>query len=158
RLPRRSVHEDAGGSAGPGPRQPREVRARARRAAREGRRSLRIRGLAAADLGRIAEIDRSESIRTTYVYERGRLRAVANVHEAPRWSDEYVAKLVAQLEPKLGDGGVFLGAFDGVVLAGVGVLGGRFLGLSRNQLEVAFLHVSRAYRRRGIARRLMDEL
>jgi ribosomal protein S18 acetylase RimI-like enzyme len=92
------------------------------------------------------------------VYERGRLRAVANVHEAPRWSDEYVAKLVAQLEPKLGDGGVFLGAFDGDVLAGVGVLGGRFLGLSRNQLEVAFLHVSRAYRRRGIARRLMDEL
>jgi ribosomal protein S18 acetylase RimI-like enzyme len=92
------------------------------------------------------------------VYERGRLRAVANVHEAPRWSDEYVAKLVAQLEPKLGDGGVFLGAFDGDVLAGVGVLGGRFLGLSLNQLEVAFLHVSRAYRRRGIARRLMDEL
>jgi ribosomal protein S18 acetylase RimI-like enzyme len=65
---------------------------------------------------------------------------------------------VAQLEPKLTHGGVFIGAFDGELLLGLGILGGRFLGPSGNQLEVAFLHVSRGYRRQGIARRLMDEL
>jgi GNAT superfamily N-acetyltransferase len=104
------------------------------------------------------EIDRSESIRTTYVYDHGRLREVENVHEAPRWSEEYAAKLAAQLEPKLAAGGSFLGAFEGDELAGVAVLGGEFIGEHRRQLEVAFLYVSKPYRRQGVAKRLMDDL
>jgi GNAT superfamily N-acetyltransferase len=80
------------------------------------------------------------------------------VHEAPRWDEQYAAKLAAQLEPKLAAGGTFLGAFDGEQLAGVAVLGGEFIGEHANQLEIAFLYVSRPFRRQGVAKRLMDEL
>jgi ribosomal protein S18 acetylase RimI-like enzyme len=80
------------------------------------------------------------------------------VHEAPRWDERYVEKLAAQLTPKLAAGGTLLGAFEGEELAGVGVLGGEFIGEPANQLEIAFLYVSRPYRRQGVAKRLMDEL
>lgn len=119
---------------------------------------MTIRELTAADLGRIVEIDRSEHVRTKYVYEHGRLRAVPVDIQAPTWDEAYVARQTQRLAQKLDGGGIFLGAFDDERLVGVGVLGGRFRGPSSNQLEVAFLHVGNGYRHRGIARQLMDEL
>lgn len=119
---------------------------------------MTIRELTADDLGRIGEIDRSEHITTTYLYEHGSLRAVPVEIDDPGWSEAYVAKEQKRLAAKLEHDGVFLGAFKDERLVGVGLLGGRYLGVNSNQLEVAFLYVSNGYRRRGIAKALMDEL
>ena len=119
--------------------------------------AIHIRELEHEDLGRIGEIDRSESVRFKYVYEHGALRQVEINHEIPTWTEEMVAHAIAMLEPKLGEGGSLLGAFDDDRLVGVAVLGGAFIGAARDQLQLAFLYVSNGYRRRGLAGRLMDE-
>jgi ribosomal protein S18 acetylase RimI-like enzyme len=120
--------------------------------------NVRVEQLSAADLGRIREIDRSESVRLKYVHESGALRPVEINHEIPRWSDAMVAEATEMLAPKLAAGGVLLGAFDRNKLVAVAVLGGEFIGARSHQLQMAFLYVSNGYRRRGIAKKLMDEL
>ena len=120
--------------------------------------TIEIQELGADGLGRIGEIDRSESVRFKYLYDGGALRPVEINHEIPTWSDAMVEDAVEMLEPKLREGGVMLGAVDGDRLVGVAVLAGSFIGEERDQLQLAFLYVSNAYRRRGIARRLLDEV
>ena len=119
---------------------------------------MRIQEMKAGDLDRIREIDRSESVRFVYVYEQGELRPVEVNHDIPTWGEEMVAEAKERLAPKLAAGGVLLGAVDGDQLVAVAVLGGEFIGIRSNQLEVAFLYVSNGYRRRGIAKQLMDEI
>ena len=53
------------------------------------------------------------------------------------------------------EGGTMFGALDGERLAGVAVLGGRFRGKNRDQLQLVFMHVGNGYRRQGIGSRLM---
>jgi predicted N-acetyltransferase YhbS len=120
--------------------------------------AIRILELGQGDLGRIREIDRSETIRFKYVYDRGALRQVEINHDVPTWTEEMVVDAIEMLEPKLRESGVLLGAFDDDRIVGVAVLGGAFIGEARDQLQMAFLYVSNGYRRRGVARRLMDEV
>jgi ribosomal protein S18 acetylase RimI-like enzyme len=119
---------------------------------------MRIEELKAADLDRIREIDRSESVRFKYVYEHGELLSVEINHEIPTWTDAMVVEAKEMLAPKLAAGGALLGAFAGDTLVGVAVLGGELIGVEANQLQMAFLYVSNGYRRRGIANALMDEV
>jgi ribosomal protein S18 acetylase RimI-like enzyme len=119
---------------------------------------MEIRELGHDELGRIGEIDRSESVRFKYVYEHGALRPVEINHEIPTWNEAMVADAIRMLEPKLREGGVFLGAFDGDRMVGVAVLGGALIGRAHDQLQLAFLYVSNGYRRLGLARRLLDEV
>jgi predicted N-acetyltransferase YhbS len=120
--------------------------------------AIRILEMGQDDLGRIGEIDRSETVRFKYLYEHGALRQVEINHEIPTWTEGMVAEAVEMLEPKLRDGGVLLGAFDNDRIVGVAVLAGAVIGEARDQLQMAFLYVSNGYRRRGIAKRLMDEV
>lgn len=113
---------------------------------------MHIQEMNAGDLDRIREIDRSESVRFLYVHEQGELRRVERKLEIPTWDDARIEEEKGRLGPKFADGGVLLGAFDSDELAGVVVLGGEFIGLRSNQLEVAFLYVSNGHRRRGVAR------
>jgi ribosomal protein S18 acetylase RimI-like enzyme len=119
---------------------------------------VRVRELKAADLDRIREIDRSESVRTLYVHEQGQLQAVETDLEIPTWGEARVEQEKKRLTPKLEAGGVLLGALDGDQLVGVAALGGEFIGIRSNQLEVAFLYVNNGHRGRRIAKELMDEL
>ena len=88
-------------------------------------------------------------MRALYVDEHGELRAVDVELELPTWDEAELAAARERLAPMLAAGGVLLGAFEGERLAGVAVLGGA---------ELAFLHVDRAHRGRGIARALLDEV
>ncbi len=47
--------------------------------------------------------------------------------------------------------GVFWGAFENETLIGVAILESRFIGSRQDTLQLKFLHVSRDYRKRGIA-------
>ena len=119
---------------------------------------VRIDELKDADLDRIGEIDRSELVRFKYVYEHGDLRPVEINHEIPSWTEAMVTEAQEMLAPKLEAGGALLGALEGDRLVGAAVLGGELIGPQSDQLQMAFLYVSNGYRRRGLARALMDEV
>ena len=121
---------------------------------------ITIRQMDLSEVGRIAEIDRSEHVTTGYVYEDGKLRAEHVDWQVPRWRLEgetfSVEAHVMGIRPVLEEGGVMLGAFDrGGGLAGFAVL--RYH-LTENQAQLDALFVSRAYRRRGIATRLTSRV
>ena len=120
---------------------------------------IQIRQLPASDLGRLGEIDRSELVRVGYTIREGELRAEAVDWQVPPWSAEgegshSVQAMIRFCARHLEEGGVLLGALDGERLAGVAIVRCR----PREGLaQFAFLHVSRPYRRQGIAARLTEE-
>jgi len=121
---------------------------------------ITIRQMDPSEVGRIAEIDRSEHVTTGYVYEDGRLRAERVDWRVPRWPVDggsfSVRAHIERLTPVLDDGGVMLGAFDeGDRLAGFAVLRYR---LAERMAQLDALFVSRAYRRQGIATRLTSRV
>ena len=118
-----------------------------------------IRHLDKSDITRIVEIDRSEQVTLGYVYRDGKLETRKVDWHVPRWftdgrGEHSVQALIHKWSPTLEQGGVLFGALDGDVLAGVAMLRYR---LSDTTAQLALLHVSRAYRRQGIATRLFRE-
>jgi ribosomal protein S18 acetylase RimI-like enzyme len=118
-----------------------------------------IKQLPASDIERIAEIDRSEHVTVLYRAEQGRLVAEEVDMAVPAWyseGDEYsVQAKLKHWRPILDEGGVLLGALDGEQLAGFAILRYR---LDEGMAQLAVLHVSRPYRRQGIAGQLTEEV
>ncbi|MNN28628.1 Acetyltransferase (GNAT) family protein [compost metagenome] len=106
----------------------------------------------------IAHIDRSEYIEKVYRTEEGSIQEIQAGHECATWDLHHLEELKARYREQLRGGGYAYGAFDGTRLAGFGVLGYKFRGQDLNQLQVDLMYVSRAYRRQGIGRTIMDEL
>jgi ribosomal protein S18 acetylase RimI-like enzyme len=110
------------------------------------------------DIGRIAEIDRSEQVTRGYCYRSGKLEVEAVDWRVPRWfadgAEHSVQANVESLTPILKQGGTLFGAFDGGLLVGVMVYRPH---LTQDMAQLAFLHVSNGYRRQGIATRLTGE-
>jgi len=120
--------------------------------------SLLLRPLARDELGLVWTIDRSERIETIYRLEDGALVARLGGFDVPGWPPgeaEHYAALHAACHDR---GGTILGAFDGERLVGAAVLDTVPLGPQRDQLQLAFLHVSRAHRGKGLGTRLFEEM
>ena len=122
--------------------------------------TIRIRQLPATDVGRLAEIDRSEQVHVGYTYRDGELRAERVDWRVPPWSAEgdgphCLPTMIRFCAEHLEAGGVLLGALDGDRLAAVAILRHR---LTESMAQLAFLHVSREYRRQGIAAQLTEEM
>jgi GNAT superfamily N-acetyltransferase len=120
---------------------------------------IHIEPLCQADVARLAEIDRSERVRVGYAWRDGRVVAEEVDRKAPPWSREgggphSVAAMIAFGAASLERGGSFLGAAEGDRLAGVAIVRCR---LTVTMAQLAFLHVSRAYRKRCVATRLLCE-
>lgn len=118
---------------------------------------IRIRTLAPSELGRIAEIDRSEHVTAEVVVCDGRLEERAVDVQVAAWSREgdgehSVRGRVAAWQPILDAGGTLLGAFDGPTLAGFAIYRPH---LTEDMANLAALFVSRPYRRAGIATQLV---
>lgn len=116
------------------------------------------RELAAADLARLADIDRTESITRGYVQQGDRLEEIEVEWSAPPWftDDEHEHSIVHQrafCERQLATGGTGFGAFDGERLAGIGVVTPH---VRPGIAQLAYLHVGNGYRDRGIGRRLCE--
>ncbi len=118
-----------------------------------------IRLLAPGDLRlAVASIDRSETVETAYRLRDGELEPRSVRWEVPRWDPEgdgphSVSRIVAGLEPVLERGGILMGAFAGDDPAGVAVVEACF---EPTMAWLAFLHVGRRFRRRGVASALWD--
>jgi GNAT superfamily N-acetyltransferase len=118
-----------------------------------------IRTLGSGDVRRIAEIDRSEAVEIEYTVENGRLvQRPAIFAEVPPWDPHgdgphSVAGLIGFVEPLVTGGATLLGAFDGETLLGLAVIDEDY---EPSMAWLAFLHVSRPHRRRGVAAALWD--
>jgi GNAT superfamily N-acetyltransferase len=124
---------------------------------------IEIKPLPKRDLTRLAEIDRSEHITTAYRYtdESHRTLVLQRVDwQVPDWPlegdpDFSVSGMLRQWAPILERDGVLLGALDGETLAGMAML--RYH-LSDSTGQLALLFVSRSYRRKGVASKLLIEV
>jgi predicted N-acetyltransferase YhbS len=118
---------------------------------------MHIRELVKEDLDRIWAIDRREVIDNVYYLEDGELVLKPERWDVPGWSPGEEETYAPLLRDCFHRGGTFYGAFMGRELAGVAVLESRFIGPNQDQLQLKFLHVSRAYRKKGWGRVLFEK-
>jgi GNAT superfamily N-acetyltransferase len=121
---------------------------------------IHIQQLDKSDIGRIADIDRSEHVTLGYVIRDGELIAEEVDWQVPRWStDDHsewsVQAKIEEWEPYLEQGGTLFGAFDGDLMVGVTMYRPK---LTEDMAQLVILFVSNGYRRRGIAARLAAEV
>ena len=120
---------------------------------------IEIRALPADRLSEIAHIDRSEHIDTIFEVHAGSLSSRTVDIDVPRWDSEgadphSVGAFMDDLAPILERGATLLAAFDRDDVVGVAIVENSFEG---HMAWLAFLHVSHAHRRRGVASALWAE-
>ena len=121
---------------------------------------IEFRQLARVELSSIAEINRTERIDLIYEQHGTDLEERRGNWSSPAWDphghgENSVAAHRQALEHYLDAGGIPLGAFSKGQLVGIGVVVPH---LRPKIAQLAFLHVSAAFRAMGIGRRLSDEL
>jgi len=114
---------------------------------------IELRELGAEGIELIREIDRSERIDTRYTVKDGRLHGQRVDFDVPPWDSEgggphSSARRISAFRPIVDGGATVLGAFIDDRLAGIAIVDPLFEGRTA---WFAFLHVSRTYRRRGVA-------
>jgi ribosomal protein S18 acetylase RimI-like enzyme len=113
-----------------------------------------IRQLAEHDLHLAQGIDVSEDGQLLYRYRNGALIPESRVWQRPAWdAAQWEDKIRTWAEVLQWD--VVLGAFAGATLVGMASLRYR---LTETMAQLVSLHVSRAYRRHGVATQLLDEV
>lgn len=119
---------------------------------------IAYRELTMDDVVRLADIDRSESIDYIYEMKDGDLLERPAFHECPTWDTEVLREIEERFTYEILNGGTGVGAFDGEMLVGFGVLAHQFRGVNQDQLQVDLMYVSRNYRRRGIGKEVLNRL
>ncbi|MBV8716102.1 MAG: GNAT family N-acetyltransferase [Chloroflexi bacterium] len=114
-----------------------------------------IRELARGELTRAYAIDDSDDGDVLYVMTGAYIKAIPLEWHRPRRTAERWDQLIVSWERILDQEGAVYGAFCGDLLVGVAVLRPR-LTAARAQLQSLF--VSPAHRRRGVARRLVEQV
>jgi GNAT superfamily N-acetyltransferase len=115
--------------------------------------------LPSADLRLIGEIDRSEHVTVEYLVDRGQLITNTVDWDVPTFDPEgngehSVYAQVEHWEPIVEQGSVLIGAFEGHEFLGLAIVDPVF---ESDLAWLAFLHVSRRYRRKGVATSLWNE-
>lgn len=120
---------------------------------------ITIKQLEKSQITLLRQIDRSEYIDTNYIYQEGVLETIVVDWDVPTWSDgtgdHSVGRLIESCQSVLAANSVLLGAFDEDNVAGIAILRHD---LTDTMAQLALLHVSRAYRRQGVARQLTEEM
>jgi len=121
---------------------------------------LDTRHLAPTDLYLIGEIDRSEHVTVEYVIVGGQLTTNPVDWDVPSFDpvgigEHSVVALVEHWKPVVDRGGTLIGAFDGDQFLGLAIIEPSF---EPGLAWLAFLHVSKPARRRGVATALWTEV
>ena len=122
--------------------------------------SIEFKRLARVELSSVAEIDRTERIDLIYEQRGTELEERRGNWSSAAWDphghgEHSVEAQRHALEHYVDAGGIALGAFSNGRLVGIGVVVPH---LRPEIAQLAFLHVSAAFRATGIGRRLSDEL
>jgi predicted N-acetyltransferase YhbS len=117
---------------------------------------MQLRRLRREEVELIWTIDRSEVHHHIYELHGGELVRTAKYLEIPGWRSEAVENETPALLDSFDRGGTFLGMFDGGELVGMSVLDSARVGHAGDQMQLAYLYVSRSHRRRGIGTQLFE--
>ena len=120
---------------------------------------ITYRQLAAEELTRLGEIDRTESIDTLYVQHGTELEAVSGDFSASPWhgghGEHSLEHEIEVCEFYRAAGGTVLGAFAGERLVGIGIV---VPSVRPGIAQLAYLHVSNGLRGQGIGVYLTEEM
>ena len=109
------------------------------------------------EIRRLNAIDRYEIIEEVYCFKDGKLILKKDHREFTEFP--YVFELIEDFtEDYEYDGTLFMGAFDGDRLVGMGGINGKFYGENKDTIQLSCLFVSNKYRKKGIGRRLISML
>ncbi len=117
---------------------------------------MHLRRLTRDEVELIWTIDRSEVHHHIYELREGQLVRTPKYFEIPGWRPGAVEKETPALLDCFDRGGAFLGVFDAEALIGMAVLESARIGRASDQMQLAYLYVSRAYRGRGVGMQLFD--
>jgi predicted N-acetyltransferase YhbS len=117
---------------------------------------MEMRPLTRDEVDLIWAIDRSEVHHHIYELRAGQLVRTPKYFEIPGWRPDAAEKVTPVLLDCFDRGGTFLGVFDADALIGMGVLESARVGRASDQMQLAYLYVSRAYRGRGVGIRLFE--
>lgn len=115
---------------------------------------MKIRLLARSEIPYIWQIDRREIIDNIYYLRNGKLVLEREHYDVRGWPPGKPEHYTPILLDCFGRGGYFWGAFAGELLVGAVVLENRFIGSSKDTLQMKFLHVSNSFRKQGLGKQL----
>jgi predicted N-acetyltransferase YhbS len=118
---------------------------------------MAVRELTRDEIERVWTIDRREVIDNVYYLEDGELVLQPEHWDVPGWPPGEPETYTPVLHDCFDRGGTFYGAFDDSDLIGVAVLESKSIGKNRDQLQLKFLHVSRAHRERGLGTTIFEK-
>lgn len=124
---------------------------------------IKLLELPAEQMGRIAQVDRTEKTRAKYYAcpsEDGWGMTLKRVplsppQESGPWTARGIARRIAEWQPQVRGGGLFVGAFRGKKLEGFAVLGCK---AEDETAELCALFVDAGCRRRGVGARLLGHV
>lgn len=116
---------------------------------------ITIRPLTRDEFAKVRDLDVREGGSFVYVSRDGALARRVKQWRRPALTAQRSMQLVEEWPAILAAGGSVVGALDGDCLAGVAVLVPR---LTPTMAQLYYLHVSRPYRRHGLARKLVGEI
>ena len=114
------------------------------------------RDLLREEIERVWNIDRSEVIDNVYHLENGALVLKPQHIDVRGWPPGEAEKYTPILLDCFDRGGWFHGLFDQAELFGVVVVDNKRIGKRKDRLQLEFLHVSSAYRNRGLGAQLFE--
>ncbi len=120
---------------------------------------ITIRRLGSSEVGKLRDIDRTETVRIGYRQAGTELIDMAVHWDDAGWregdGEHSFGQMIRGAVALLDLGGTAFGAFDGDRLVGIAIYRPR---LAETVGQLGLLHVSNGYRRRGIASRLFREV
>ena len=115
---------------------------------------MKIRPLTRAEIPYIWQIDRSEVITKVYYLKKGKLVRKTEHYDMHGWPPGEPEHYTPFLMDCFDHGGHFWGAFERDLLIAAVVLENRFIGTSKDTLQLKFLHVSNHFRKQGLGKKL----
>ncbi len=121
---------------------------------------LSYRKMTEAELPKLADIDRSETVRVGFEFHDGDLLEMSVLWDIPNFfgqgdGDHTLARQLDFCRRHLAAGAIMVGAFDDQTLAGIGLLTPE---VRPGLAQLVYLHVSSPHRREGIASSIAQRL
>ena len=115
---------------------------------------LTHRELQRGEIELVWQIDRSETIDHIYCYDKGALALRPVQFESQGWQPGAAEHYMPMFLDCYDRGGWFYGLFADGRIAGVVILDHKWMSARQDQLQLVFLHISRAYRGQGLGQQL----
>jgi GNAT superfamily N-acetyltransferase len=117
---------------------------------------ITIRRLDIGEISRLGEMDRSEHVTRLYAVKDGLLTSQATALDVPPWDDAHVSHMTHEAREEMALGAWTYGAFREGNMGGLVCVGGRLIGGDGDLVQLVLMHVSKDFRRQGVASRLFD--